>query len=234
MIKRFGCALLLIAAFTFVGHAVPLACASTTLHSYDAAGFSCTEGNETFSNFSFLDSGTDLPLPTDSSINVSPLSDGFAFDAGFFVPSGETLDVTLAYTVTISAGTLVGDSLAIGGFGQSGNGSLDVAESLCVGAAFNSSGVCVPPATTASLNVFDNSSGFQQSASDTFSATTVGVIKDIAVSGGTGSSSAQLSLVDNVTPFAAPPPPPVPEPSVLSLIGVGLVGIGCFKKRRLS
>lgn len=218
---------LLLSAFCTSIYAVTVPCTTASLHVYDTSGFSCSEGSEIFSNFLFSDAGTDNPLPTDNSVIVTPLVNGLEFDVGFLAPAGLTVDAVIRYNVTISSGTLTGDSLAIAGFGQSGSGALDVAESVCVGGLFNGSGVCAPPAFTDSLNVFDNSGGFKQSDSVTFSATTVDVVKDISLTGGT-SGSANLSLVDNVMPLASA----VPEPATLTLVGLALAGLVWAKRKR--
>jgi hypothetical protein len=198
------------------------------MHTYDMSGFSCTEGPMTFSNFVFTDSGTVNPLPTDSAVDVSPIADGMEFRSTLLAPSGTDLDVSIGYVIHIQPGVFTADSLSIAGFGQSGNGSLDVSESVCVGAAFNSAGAC-PTGVVKSLNTFDNSSGLKQSDSVTFApATVLGVRKDGAFSGGSGASSAQLSLIDNVTPHEAV----VPEPITSLLAGASLLAMGFVGRKR--
>jgi hypothetical protein len=201
--------------------AVTLPCPVSALAAYDAAGFSCSEGPLSFSNFSFSATGTTAPLITDGTVEVIPETDGFDFQAAFSAPSGTSFDAVLGYTVMISPGSFTADQLVMAGFGISGSGSIDISETVCVGALFDPSHRC--PATTVSLNVFDNSGGFKASDSSSFAPatpSTLGIIKDLSVVGGTGLSSAQVSLVDNVTPFAAVP---VPETSTFALLGAALI-----------
>jgi hypothetical protein len=209
-----------------------LPCILANLHGYDTSGFACSEGNLTFSNFTFTDSGNALPLLVDTDVEVTPLSDGFDFTAAFSAPTGTALDVVIGYTVMVNPGMFTADQLTMAGFGISGTGSIDIAETVCVGAAFTPSHTC--PTTEQMLNVFDNSGGFVPSASTSFSTspTVLGIIKDLSVVGGTGLSSAQVSLVDNVTPFSTSGPPVADAPPFL-LVGSGLAAVSSwFKKRR--
>lgn len=213
-------------ALIFAGaaaYAASLPCTSASLRVYDTGGFSCSEDNILFSNFTFVVSGTEVPPLTASAVGVSPLDvGGLEFNAGFAVPAGMAFDVVIAYTETISSGTFAADTLAISGVGQSGTGSVDVAESVCIDAPFNAAGIC--PAATATLNVFVNASGSRLSDSVALAASTLGIVKDIAVSGGTGLSSAGLSLIDNSTPSGtARVGGEIPEPEARMLIGLGLV-----------
>ena len=216
--KRILLALVLSALAGAIAGAAPLACILETLKNYDVPGFTCTEGGLLFSDFSFTHSGS-VALD-DSAVEVVPLGDGFDFDAPFTAGAGMNLDVILRYTVRALNGSFfTSDTLAMAGFGVSGTGAIDIAETICVGAPFTAGGVC--PTSVAMLNVFDNSGGFQASSSVTFgsSPTVLGATKDIAIAGGNGSAS--TSLVDNqISQFSAPP---VSEPGTWIMMGGGVV-----------
>src|SRR5215831_12314400 len=171
-----------------------LPCIVASLHSYDASGFSCSEGDLVFSNFRFSESGN-APALADGSISVDPLTDGFEFQAPFTAAAGTSLDLLIGYTIsTVDQISLA--SLNMAGFGVSAGGAVDIAETLCVGAAF-AGATC--PTFVRTLNVFDNSGGMQASDSVSFLTMpqTLGILKDIAITGGTGSAS--ISLFDNET-----------------------------------
>jgi hypothetical protein len=231
-------AMKLLVCMLFSVSAFAATCTTASLQVYDVAAFSCTEDNGAlaFSNFQFLDTGNAAPLPSDNSVTVTPLSDGLEFNAGFAAPSGSQLDATIRYSVSINLGAFTADQLSILGFGASGSGSLDVAETVCVNGAFSANGVC--PTTVLSLNTFDNSNGLQASASVNLPAATtlLGIAKDISVSGGTGLSSANISVVDNATPFAVATVPvaTVPEASTITFlfIGFGLLALAYLQGRR--
>jgi hypothetical protein len=225
---------LLAVAFSSFASATILPCSSAALTVYDASGFSCTEGNLTYSNFTFSETGTVSPMPTAAAFTLTPViaagADGFQIQGAFAAPAGTNLDVAIGYTVTINPGTFLGGVLSMSGFGASTNASVDIAESVCAGAAFTSTNVCPSPGVFKSLHVYDNSTGFvaMDSASFTNSPTTLGIVKDINVRGGTD-GSAQVSLIDNITLFAAG----TPEPASYSLIGMGLIGLAFVSRKRL-
>lgn len=187
-------------------------CSPAKFNVYDQAGFTCTEvvnGSDiTFEDFNV--SIVDGSGVSDSSIQVVPLNGGLAFEDGFSASSGQTLDLIIRYT-ELSLQGFTSDSLAIEGFGQSGNGSVDIAESVCVGALFNGSGIC--PTNVASLNVFDNAGGVKASDSTLLSANILDIVKDTSIVG-----PAQVSIIDNVTLTGAA----VPEPSAMIPIIIGL------------
>jgi hypothetical protein len=142
------------------------------------------------------------------------LNGGLEFTGAFTAPSGRILDVLLQYTITAIGGTIKMDSLSMAGFGTSGSGFIDIAET----------------AGNQSLHVFANSGGIKAFDSVTFNpgVSSLNITKDISVGGGFGASGASVSLVDNATLFEAS----VPEPATLSLIGVGLI-LAAIRKRRV-
>jgi hypothetical protein len=232
--KRSFLYFLLAVAFSSFASATILPCSSAAMTVYDGAGFSCTEGNLTYSNFSFSEIGTVSPLPTAAAFTLTPViapgADGFQIQGSFAAPANTTIDVAIGYTVTINPGVFLGGVLSMSGFGASSGASVDIAESVCAGAAFNSMNVCPSPGVFKSLHVYDNSTGVVPMDSVMFanSPTTLGIVKDINVRGGTD-GSAQVSLIDNISLFAAG----TPEPASYSLIGMGLIGLAYASRKRL-
>ena len=232
--KRSFLYFLLAVAFSSFASATILPCSSAALTVYDAAGFSCTEGILTYSNFTFSQIGTVSPLPTAAAFTLTPViatgADGFQIQGSFAAPANTTLDIAIGYTVTINPGVFLGGILSMSGFGASSGASVDIAESVCDGAAFNAMNVCPSPGVFKSLHVYDNSSGVVPMDSVMFSnsPTTLGIVKDINVRGGTD-GSAQVSLIDNISLFATG----VPEPASYSLIGMGLIAFAFSTRKRL-
>jgi hypothetical protein len=123
---------------------------------YDASGFSCMLGGITFSNFSFAN--TNAP-PADGQVTVKPLTDSsgdvtLEFDGAFSVGAGSSMSVAIGYTAMANSATLTGEALAMTGFGQSGNGSVDIGESICKGGTYNTFGQC-STGNVASISVYD-------------------------------------------------------------------------------
>lgn len=213
--------LLLVAVLSAKASVLP--CITETLNNYDSTGFQCSENDILFSNFKV--SSAQVP---DSSVEVTPLSDGFQFTGGFSVPNNASIDIVLSYTESLSNPLLrfTSDSLAIQGFGQSQGGFLDVAETVCLNSAYQTNGVC--PTRTVSLNVFSNATTSKASDLRDFGGqaqiTVLGIVKDISIVG-----PAQVSVIDNVTPttFVAE----TPEPITTISVGLGLLVIGAALTR---
>ena len=180
---------LLLFAVAAAATAAPL-CITDTMSAYTASGFACTTGPLTFSDFIFLASGTAAPLPSSAGVLVVPDVAGLNFIGPFAATAGSSLDALIRFTVT-STIPVTGEILAMLGFGASGGGAVNIAESLCLGAT------C---ANTASLNVFANATASKATDSVAFAPVLVlGVVKDISVLGGAAgtSSSAAVSFVAN-------------------------------------
>lgn len=204
------------------------ACTTATMATYDAAGFSCTIDDKTFSTFGYSSTafGGASAVP-DSGVNVIPClgntgpaqcvldmpagEEGFIFTAPWSTPvSGESLDAAITYKIT-TTGAIVDALNLFGGFGGSGTGGATVDETA---SAFPGSlHLVFPPGSTSSDSI-------------TFApVSTVTVTKDIAVTAGT-SGSGSLSLVENGWSQ-------IPEPRSVALLCVGLLGLMGVARRRL-
>ncbi len=171
-------------------------CTTATLATYDSPGFSCSLGPLTFSSFQFSAAGTIAPLPVVGAVLVIPINDaaspGLSFQGPFGADAGLQLDVSIAFVITSSPAVISGDALAIQGFGVSGGGSVQVTESMCVGAVPLSNGFCGGSGGTMSLDVFDNAGGNKPFDSVSFSpVSTLAVSKDIMVHGGSAGRQQQ-------------------------------------------
>lgn len=236
MMKRllFACATLV---FSTVCSAASI-CTTATLAIYDSPGFSCSLGPLTFGSFQFSTVGTIAPLPVDGAVLVTPINDatsqGLSFQGPFGASAGLQLDVAIAFVITSNPPVIDGDTLAIQGFGVSGGGSVQVTESMCVGAVPVSNGGCGGSGGTKSLDVFADSGGIKALDSVTFSPVSIlAVSKDIMVHGGAPgtSSSAGVSLVINTVPGGGTTRSVVPEPSSVLLFFAGF-GVMLLRRRQ--
>jgi hypothetical protein len=215
-------------------------CVPGIFATYDPSGFSCSLDNLTFSAFQLSATGTSLPLPTDLTVLVTPISgsgaDGLMFQGPFGALGGQSLDVGISFVVTSNPAAIVGDALAIQGFGASGSGSVQVTESMCVGAIPLSNGNCTGSGGTQSLDVFASSTANKPFDSVSFPAVgTLAVSKDIIVLGGSGSNSAAaVSLVINTNPGPGTGRSgggDTPEPASMSILGGGSLLILLVRRR---
>jgi len=238
MQRKLASTLLVIACVTLLsGIGFASACPSGTMQNYIGTGFSCTINDKTFSNWFY--EGTANPpnfaLPP-GSVGVVPQttmgSEGFRFSAPWDVStlSGVlSMDSDIDYGITVNpGGALITDvSAAIGGFNVGGTGSLEVDETLCIGALFGANGSC--SGTMRNLRVFSNSEGTVAFNEISFAGVTeVGVEKDILLDAGTN-GDADLSLVLNNVSSGV-----TPEPGSILLFGSGALALAGVLRRKLK
>lgn len=225
-------------------------CASGTLASYQTA-VSCTLDGLTFSNFTFTPSGAGATIPTSAGVTVTvidnPTNPGLDFHAGFSAAFGTSADYEIGFTVTSTDGTAIigDDSLGISGAVFNGTGAtLSIIESVCEGGTFSgsicSSGVEQSPALsvpTINSNAQTNI-GFGPNGTVGPLFSTLGVIKDIDMFGGTCPAQATncnvagVAFSDVTQQFSIHGS--VPEPISIVLFGSFMLLIVPILRRRLS
>jgi PEP-CTERM motif len=211
------------------------ACSDTTYDQYLGAGFNCTIGDKTFSNFAYH--GTSNPPGFSiqaGSIDVTPittpLNPGFQWSAGWHASTTSGVlsqDSLFQFTVNVNpGGNLITDvSLSIGGVGTSGTGSIAVDETVCLGATFPA---CTG-GTVRELSVFQDSSGSQLFDEISFAGVSeVDVQKDVLVDAGTN-GSARLSLLTNQFSETT-----TPEPASILLFGSGALALAGVLRRKIK
>ena len=209
--------------------ATPSACGVDTLTNYATAGFSCTIGDKTFNSVVFVLSsvaggGSATPTSADL-ITVSPGGDSsnatFSFQASYLASgllAPETL--TLGYTgVAPLSDPFTSAGLSLAGASVTGAAAITAAEALCENGSFTtitvplvcSSGVALNTTLTSSIS---NANLGAQITVNFSPLTTLGVVKQITLTGALD-SSASASGLNNVLTATSP------EPSSL-LVGCGL------------
>lgn len=176
----------------------------------------CIENGLTFSNFSVSSVPTGMQVFLQS---AAPSGTGATLGfqiAGFTLTSG-VADLQLIYEVSGSNITSVDNT-----FG--GTAGSSIAETVCKGTAVPVGGSCASGTYLTSFS--NNIAGGTVSAS--FAAqNSIWIIKDITAALTPGLNSITVSGFANSTYSSG-----VPEPMTLSMMGVGLLGLGLISRRR--
>jgi hypothetical protein len=219
---------------------VPACQSGVSLTTYLGAGFSCTIGDKTFSNFAYTDSafGGALAVPSDG-VTVSTMGPsgeavlstdiGLQFSAGWNAPALGTTDSDISFVVSVTGGgpLMIKDAGLAQVSSVTANGSASVSEDACT-PGFVTPGVpCNPSTGTITVLTFDSGgTNILRSANTLFAPTgSISVSKDISVTGGT-TGQAHLSVVQDTFSQTA-----VPEPASMMLVGGALFGVGLIRRR---
>jgi hypothetical protein len=184
------------------------------------SSFTC--GGLSFSNFSEVDAGgSSTPTPWTGYFNlVTAGAGGGVVNLGFNPNLTPTTTATsdLWFFFTVSGAGLDQVDLSVNGVGAS------VSETIC-SAAFTANGTCTGTVLTSLGNT-----GATNKLSGTFGpVSTIYIFKDIKV-GGVGTDPGHLTSIGQS--FHATTT--VPEPATLSMMGLGLLGLGLIGRRRKS
>jgi hypothetical protein len=230
MTQRFT-RLMILSACAMLLAAVPASAAlcqdGVALTTYTTAGYSCTIGSLTFSNFQYIGStpvapgnvtvDTLGPASTGASYvdALFPTDVGLEFSAAWTVPPGTSIDDDISFQVSAAAPATIEDAGLVQIGGVTGTGTASVAEDGCSGATFP---------CTQQWGLLTNSNTF--AAGTIFSPTgTISVSKDISVLSGSN-GTATISLVQDVFSTVVPEPQGLPV-----LLGFGLIAGLVFRKK---
>jgi len=201
-------------------------CMTGTLASYEVSGFSCTVGDLTFSNFSYLSASDGGALvPSDAGISVNPVTSGFGADTGLVftalwgVGVNQSEDSSITYSVTTTNPGGITDLLLDMVGGASGQGVATTAESSATG-------------PTSLFTEFGPGTDIPSDGTTIFvpAGSPLTLTKDIGVSGGTvAGGGAHISDVYNLFSEGST----VPEPSLLILC-TGLLAFIPVARRKLG
>jgi hypothetical protein len=204
-------------------------CVPDTLTNYATGGFSCTIGDKTFGSFAFALSSLGGTPTSVSAITVVPggtsLDPSFSLQAAYFVSgSASSETITIGYTGTAPANSpFISNNLSLTGASVTGLGAITAAEALCLNGSF--SAVTLPlicsSGISANLGLLANITNANLNGTVAFDftpVTTLGVVKQITLTGALASTAGASSLNNQLTA--------IPEPSswVLCLLGAAFYG----------
>lgn len=207
-------------------------CPISTLAVYQGLGSAgCTIGNFRFSNFGLLQQPKgSVPFTV---VTVTPVSVGLDFGINASADAGTLFEDLISYRVTGIGASLNGASLFFTGSSATDDGAVTVVENLCVGGLFlGVDGVSGCSGARRDLIVVDFGVGADPPISLAFaSATSLAVVTDIAVDGGTVGQASLRGSASNR--FAVAAVNGVPEPAAFLLVIAGLFALFGFRAARL-
>lgn len=217
---------LFLLATAFSGLSAASVCTDGSLASYIALGpAGCTIGGNTVGSFETLPGLSGALAISPGDVSVHPSGGDFNPSLGFSVDqtAGANSQLELLFSYLIFGGWYAGDSIALAGSSESGDGAVTDIQNFCAGGVA-AGGITGCTGFAGSLLTLD---GEQNRDSTTFGRTffDVFVTDDFTLDGGLSGTASGGSITDR---FSA-----VPEPFTYLLTGLGLaVGIGVKLVRR--
>ncbi|MEP7353997.1 MAG: PEP-CTERM sorting domain-containing protein [Acidobacteriota bacterium] len=180
------------------------------------AGGGCTVGTLTFNTFTVSAgqvgiTGINNPGVSGVGLNFNPnLTDASVLN-----------DIHFSFSVT---GPISSLSLVYAFDGATGTGTSAIGEKICDSVGVNASGLCLGT-QLATLNTATNIIGTPASGTVSFAPqTTIFIWKDINITGNDHLSSFDQNFSSTTAP----------EPATLSMLGLGLVGLGIAARKRMK
>lgn len=236
--------LLLLSAGATSGWAAPL-CTSGTLTSYVTSGFSCMIGDKTFSGFGallFATQGLGSAGPgTLDGITVVPGGDSLNPTLGFqaaYTASGLVANETLTVTYTVTGtptSSFIGANLSLTSAAVTGLAAITGAEALCLGGSFTNplaNPLVCSTGVSVNLGLLSDITNANLGATVQYNfapVQTLGVIKQITLTGAAAGTATAASLNNGLT--ADDTSGSVPEPSTLMLLSIGIPMVYFMRKR---